>query len=271
MPAVVLADRDTYCTAPDARLTWLARWAPALAFYLPVLRIVFRSSREAGRGVYDGARWTESSVDILRAMESVGMRVTIEGMHVLRAFDGPAVFVANHMSTLETFVLPCLIQPVKPVTFVVKEDLVRYPVFGPIMRSRDPITVGRANPREDLAAVLRGGEERIRRGVSIIVFPQGTRFSEVSAEQFNSLGAKLASRVGVPLVPVALDSAAWGTGRLVKDLGPIDPGRPVRFRFGEPLAPLGKGAENHEAAVRFIVDTVRAWRRPAQDAGNGGL
>lgn len=260
MPAVVLADRDTYHTSPDAKPTLLARLTPALAFYLPVLRIVFRASREASRGVYDGARWAASSLGILCAMEAAGMRLTVEGMGVLRAFDGPAVFVANHMSTLETFVLPCLIHPVKPLTFVVKEDLVRYPIFGHVMRSRDPITVGRANPREDLAAVLQGGEERLRRGVSIVVFPQGTRFAEVAPEQFNSLGAKLAARAGVPLVPVALDSLAWGTGRLLKDFGRIDPTRPVRFRFGEPLPPRGRGAENHEAAVRFIVETVRGWR-----------
>lgn len=263
MYPVVLADRDTYQTPAGAKPSLLARLTPGVVFYLAVARVVFRSSRQASRGVYDAGRWVEASLGIIRAMEGAGMHLTVEGMGVLKSFAGPAVFVANHMSTLETFVLPALIQPVKPVTFVVKENLVRYPVFGPVMRSRDPITVGRANPREDLAAVLQGGEQRLGQGISIIVFPQGTRFPEVASEQFNSLGAKLAARVGVPLVPVALDSTAWGTGRMLKDVGRIDPRRPVRFLFGEPLPPRGKGAENHEAAVRFIVDTVRGWRRPA--------
>jgi 1-acyl-sn-glycerol-3-phosphate acyltransferase len=143
---------------------------------------------------------------------------------------------------------------------VVKESLVRYPVFGAIMRARDPITVGRTNPREDLVAVLTGGEERLKRGISVIVFPQGTRHPEVEPLQFNSLGAKLAARARVPLVPVALDTRAWGTGRRLKDVGPLYPAIPVRFRFGAALPPSGRGNENHDAAVRFIVETVTSWR-----------
>ena len=262
---MALSDRDTYLTPDGPSIGLLARHVPALPFYLRVLCVVIRASWKARRGVYDADQWVASSESVVRALESVGMRLNVEGLGVLRSFDGPAVFVANHLSTLETFVLPCLIQPSKPVTFVVKESLVRYPLFGPVMRSRDPITVGRANPREDLAAVLEGGAERLARGISVIVFPQGTRHPEVQAGQFNSLGAKLAVRARVPLVPVAIDSRAWGTGRRVKDVGPLFPGIPVRLRFGEALPPAGRGNENHDAAVRFIVETVAAWRNePAE-------
>lgn len=260
------ADHDTYQTDAKRRPSLVARLFPALSFYLPVVRIVYRAGRLATAGAYGNAEWIASSRSIVHAMEAVGMRLTLEGLGVLRDLEGPAVFVANHMSTLETFVLPCLIQPVKPVTFVVKDSLIRYPVFGPVMRSRDPITVGRANPREDLSAVLQGGADRLARGISIIVFPQGTRHADVEPGQFNSLGAKLAARSRVPLVPVALDTRAWGTGKRFKDFGPITPSIPVRMRFGEPLPPEGRGAETHEAAVRFIVDTVRAWR-----AETGGI
>jgi 1-acyl-sn-glycerol-3-phosphate acyltransferase len=82
--------------------------------------------------------------------------------------DGPVVFVGNHMSTLETFVLPCVIQPVNRVAFVVKESLLTTPFFGPVMRSRDPVVVGRKNPREDLKTVLEQGAEKIKNGISVI-------------------------------------------------------------------------------------------------------
>jgi 1-acyl-sn-glycerol-3-phosphate acyltransferase len=240
---------------------------PELAFYLPILRVVFRSSWLASRGRYGADQWVEASLNIIEAMEGVGMRLSLEGMGVLKEFSGPAVFVANHMSTLETFVLPSVIQPIKPVTFVVKDSLVRYPIFGPIMRSRDPVVVGRKNPREDLVAVMGGGEQRLRRGTSIIVFPQGTRFASVDAAQFNTLGAKLAARAGVPLIPIALDTIAWGTGRRLKDFGKVDPEHPVRIRFGAPLLPSRKGAEAHETAVRFILETLASW---ASAPGCGG-
>ncbi|GAB4262209.1 lysophospholipid acyltransferase family protein [Deferrisoma sp.] len=262
------ADHDTYTTPPDRRAGWLPRLLPRkeLPFYARVLWIVARSRWEVGRGVYDGARWARSSEDIVRALEWVGVRITIEGMGVLRRFEGPAVFVANHMSTLETFVLPALIQPVKPVTFVVKDTLLRYPWFGPILASRDPIAVGRKNPREDLVRVLEEGRDRLGRGMSIVVFPQTTRSDALRLDRFNTIGAKLAARSGVPLVPVALRTDAWGTGRRFKDFGPVRPNLPVRFRFGDPLAPGPRGTEAHAACVAFLRETLTEWGVPVVEA-----
>lgn len=252
---------DTYRTPQERRLTLLARVSPwpELAFYVPVLRVVFRASLQAVAGRFDDERWGEASRGIVRAMEGVGMKLTVEGLDHVRSAEGPVVYVGNHMSTLETFVLPSLLRPEGPVTYVVKDSLLRYPVFGPIMRSRDPVSVGRKNPREDLAAVLGGGQERLARGVSMVVFPQTTRTSGFDRAHFNSIGAKLAARAGVPVIPVALRTDAWGTGRRLKDFGPVDPSLPVHIRFGAPLPPAGKGAEVHEATVAFIETNLRAW------------
>jgi 1-acyl-sn-glycerol-3-phosphate acyltransferase len=87
-----------------------------ISFYPQLLRIIWKNSRRAVKGDYDGDDWASSSLDILRAIENVGVRFEIKGFDNLRSFEGPAVFIANHMSTLETFVLPCIIQPLKPVT-----------------------------------------------------------------------------------------------------------------------------------------------------------
>ena len=154
-----LTGKDTYVTDPDMPRSLFSRTFlhPMISFYPQLFRIIWKNSRRAVKGDYDGDDWANSSLDILRALENVGVRFEITGLDNLKGFEGPAVFIANHMSTLETFVLPCIIHPVKPVTFVVKKSLVSTPVFGPIMRSRDPIVVGRINPREDLKAVLNGG------------------------------------------------------------------------------------------------------------------
>jgi len=256
-----LAALDTYRTSPQHPRSLLARLSPwpEPAFYPPVLRIVFRASRLARQGRYGDDQWVESSQGIIRVMESVGMQLTVEGLEHLRGLDGPVVFVGNHMSTLETFVLPSIIQPVRPVTFVVKESLLTYPVFGPVMRSRNPVAVGRSNPREDLKAVLEGGQERLARGISLIVFPQTTRTPVFDPEQFNTIGVKLAARAGVPVVPLALKTDAWGNGRKLKDFGKVNPSLPVHFRFGAPIPPEGKGAAAQEATVRFIRDALAEW------------
>ncbi len=256
-----LAEQPRYETPAGRPRTLLARISPwpELALYAPVLAIVIRSRWQVARGRYDGDHWVASSKTILRALEGVGMRVTIEGLEHLRGLDGPAVFVGNHMSTLETFVLPAVIHPVRPVTFVVKASLLRYPLFGPILGSRNPIAVGRRNPREDLATVFREGQERLARGVSVIVFPQTTRSTRFDPGRFNSIGAKLAARAGVPLVPLALRTDAWGNGRRIKDFGPVRPGLPVRFRFGPPIPPDRKGTEAHRACVAFLRETLAGW------------
>jgi 1-acyl-sn-glycerol-3-phosphate acyltransferase len=160
---------------------------------------------------------------------------------------------------LETFVLPTLIAPVKEATFVVKQSLVEYPVFRYVMRSRDPITVGRSNPRDDLRAVLEGGAEKLKTGVSIIIFPQTTRTAVFDEEQFNSIGIKLAKKAGVPVVPIALKTDAWGNGRIVKDVGRIDPAKTAHIEFGAPLQVQGNGAAEHHAVIGFIRERLRTW------------
>src|SRR5262245_2285220 len=94
-----------YHTAPRP-VGWLARWFPSLAFYPRFYSVVFRGSAAAKRGQYGGREWSLSSLGVLRALEAVGCRVEITGIDHIERLAGPAVFAGNHMSTLETAVLP---------------------------------------------------------------------------------------------------------------------------------------------------------------------
>ncbi len=80
------------------------------------------------------------------------------------------MIIGNHMSMMETLLLPAMIQPINPVTFVVKEALLSYPVFKYIMRSRNPIAVTRTNPRQDLKTVLSEGMDRLEQGIFPLLF-----------------------------------------------------------------------------------------------------
>jgi 1-acyl-sn-glycerol-3-phosphate acyltransferase len=163
------------------------------------------------------------------------------------------------MSTLETIVLPGIVQPLKDITFVVKRAIVEYPVFKHMMLSRDPIVVDRVNPREDLTRVLTEGAAHLKRGRSIIVFPQTTRTVTFDPSQFNTIGIKLARDANVPIVPVAVRSDAWGIGKMVKEFGKIDVSRPVRFAFGQPLKVEGRGHATQQEIIHFISDHLTAW------------
>lgn len=258
-----IASKDTYVTDPARPRSLFSRLflSPKFMFYPQFSCIVFRSSGRAKKGLYGGREWAESSLAVMRALENVGVRIEIEGMDNMRKFDGPAVFIGNHMSTLETMVLPCIIQPVKEATFIVKKSLLTMPVFGHVMRSRDPVVVGRVNPREDLKTVLEEGVGKLKAGRSVIVFPQSTRSVAFDPEEFNSLGIKLASRAGVPVVPVALKTDAWGIGKYVKEFGPVDARKKVHFAFGGPMTVAGRGADEHEKVIRFIQQKLGEWSK----------
>lgn len=237
---------------PGRKIGRIARRFPTPIFYLKLLKIVLNAGRAARRGRYTGEDWIRSSRETLRALEAVGVRVTIGGTAAFIGLDSPCVFAGNHMSVLETFLLPSIIQSHREVTFVAKKELLGYPAFGAVLASRRPIVVSRQDPRQDLEIVLREGESRLRSGISVIVFPQNTRMPVFDPTRFNSLGVKLARRAGVPVIPVALQTATWGTGRWMKDFGRIRPEIPVRIIFGEPIPVRGNGREAQAKLIGFI-------------------
>ena len=237
----------------------LSRMLPSAAFYSRVSRTVFKAAFMAKRGKYSDLEWFKSSLRIRDAFEKTGAHVSVKGTANLANLKEPCVIIGNHMSTAETFLMASMVLPFRPVTFVVKQALVEYPVFKHVMLSRNPIVVGRVNPRDDLKAVLQGGKERLEAGTSIVIFPQKTRTVEFERESFNTIGVKLAKRAGVPVIPLALKTNAWSNGKLLKDYGPFRPQEPVHFAFGEPLRIEGSDREAHDAVIRFIESHLREW------------
>jgi len=251
---------ESHYRTPERPGSSMAAWFPGVVFYAKAFGVVYRAAGLAKKDLYDNQRWIESSITTIRALESVGGRFEFQGLDVVKRLGSPCVFIGNHMSILETFVLPCLIVPHRNVTFVVKESLITYPLFGHVMRSRNPVVVGRENPREDLRLVLEEGQKRLEADISIVIFPQTTRSVEFDPKKFNSLGVKLAKRCNVPVVPFALKTDAWGLGRRLKDFGRICPEKTVHIHFGEPMTVQGSGKEEHSRVVEFIEKNLAEWR-----------
>jgi 1-acyl-sn-glycerol-3-phosphate acyltransferase len=218
---------------------------------------VLKARKLAVKGCYDNQAWIQSSVNILKLIEGCGGRIHLRGLEHIHSTGGPVVFVSNHMSTLETFVFPCLIAPYKNVTFVVKESLVTQSLFGPVMRSRNPIAVTRRNPREDFEKVMTEGKKLLEQGTSIIIFPQNSRSAIFMPEEFNTMGIKLAKSAGVPVVPVAIKTDFWGNGRLIKDAGPVYRNEPIYMIFGAPFSINGNGKSEHQQVTEFIIQELR--------------
>ncbi|HLP71837.1 MAG TPA: lysophospholipid acyltransferase family protein [Bacteroidales bacterium] len=254
-------DSDAYDTPEKEHLSFFEkiRFNSRLYFTLKYAWIVLVTRRQAKMKKYFRQEWADSSVYIFRFIEKAGGRFHITGIDNIRKNPGPVLFISNHMSTLETMVFPGIIAPYREVTFVVKESLVKHPLFGDVMRSRDPIIVGRTDARKDLEAVMNGGMERLKNGISVIIFPQSTRSVGFKPEEFNSLGVKLAKKAGVPVVPVAIKTDFWGNGTVIKELGPIDSSKPIHIRFGEPFMVAGNGKEENQRIISFIQSALEEW------------
>jgi 1-acyl-sn-glycerol-3-phosphate acyltransferase len=222
-------------------------------------KIVFRTRKEALNKVYGKKEWADSSFEIFRVIEKTGGRFHITGMENIAKSTDPVVFISNHISTLETMIFPGLIAPCRDVTFVVKDSLVRHPFFGPVMRSREPIIVGRAEPRKDFEIVMTQGTDLISRGISIVVFPQSTRSDIFKPGEFNSIGVKLAKKAGVNIVPVAIKTDFWGNGKIIKEIGPLNHRKPIMIKFGEPFPVTGTGKEENQRIVDFIIENLKEW------------
>lgn len=258
----VFFTKDSYHTEKDTPRLLLDRLAfnTRLFFMGYYFSIVLKARSAALKGQYGTEAWAQSSYDVLKLIEGCGGRFHITGLENLRKCQGPVVFISNHMSTLETMVFPCMIAPLREVTYVVKDSLVKHPFFGPVMRSRNPIVVGRQNSRADFQIVMQQGQKLLAEGISIIVFPQNTRTVDFAAKEFNTLGVKLAGHAKVQVIPIAIKTDFWENGKYMKDLGPINRRKPIYMAFGEPLSIKSTGKEENKAIIEFISSHLEQWK-----------
>ncbi|WCL48629.1 lysophospholipid acyltransferase family protein [Leptospira sp. GIMC2001] len=256
-----------YRTPKERIRSWLDLLMPwsQFGFGVGYLRELLRNRSYAVKGIYDDQLWMETAGNFLDLLESYRGKFIIEGIENILKTNGPVVFAANHMSVLETFILPLVITPHKANTFVVKESLTRGNLFGPIMRSRNPIALKRENPREDLTKVMEEGVEKLQNGLSLVIFPQSTRDLVFRPKEFNSIATKLAKRANVPVIPIALKTDFWVPGGLIKDFGYLFRDRPVYIKFGEALHPTVDPRKNQEDIVGFIRSHLEEWGGQIED------
>lgn len=249
-----------YCSLP-ANVALPSRVFPSAIFYLKFIGVVLKAGYRAKRGIYTDRLWALDSLRVVQLLEEAGLQFEVTGLENLEKLDKACVFIGNHMSIMETLILPIIILPYTDVTFVVKDSLLNYPVFKHVMCSRNPVAVTRTNPRQDLKTVMTEGPERLGRNISVIVFPQTTRSTGFDPQHFGSIGTKLAKKADVPIVPFALKTDAWQNGKTLKDFGKLAPKIPVKIAFGKPLEITGKGNEEHQLVVDFIAERLAEWKR----------
>jgi 1-acyl-sn-glycerol-3-phosphate acyltransferase len=144
------------------------------------------------------------------------------------AGTAPRIFLANHLSTLDIWVMA----PVLPVTtrFVSKRTIFWIPVLGQAMAVAGFIPIDRKDRKSAIRSLSRA-TETIRRGASVILFPEGTRSRDGRLARFKRGSFHLALEAGVPVVPVAIS----GTYHVVKPRSIVVRPGPVHVTFAPPI------------------------------------
>lgn len=158
----------------------------------------------------------------------------------------PAVILSNHQSTWETIFLYHLFRPAVPI---LKKELLDIPLWGWALRLQKPIAIDRSKPREASKSMSLQGSERLQAGLSIFVFPEGTRSRAGTVGRFSRGGAQLAAASGVPVVPVLHNAGyCWPAGTWRKKSGK------VRLIIGQPIESEGKSSRDLAAEYDQWVD-----------------
>ncbi|HEX4823359.1 MAG TPA: lysophospholipid acyltransferase family protein [Candidatus Polarisedimenticolaceae bacterium] len=160
-------------------------------------------------------------------LSAMGIHPQYEGLDHASG-TAPRVFLANHFSTLDIWVLV----PALPDTtrFVAKKSIFWIPVLGQAMRVAGFIPIDRADRTRAIRSLGRAGA-RIASGESVILFPEGTRSRDGKLGRFKRGSFHLALETGVPIVPVAIS----GTGRVVAPRSIVVRPGPVRVTFLPPI------------------------------------
>ncbi|NDL70025.1 lysophospholipid acyltransferase family protein [Vreelandella alkaliphila] len=171
-----------------------------------------------------------------------GVQYDIQGQENIPS--GPCVIQANHQCEWETVFLQVM-KP--PVCTVLKQELLHIPVFGWGLRLLRPISLDRSKPARAMKQVLTQGVARLGTGLSVLIFPEGTRVDPGIRKRYNKSGSVVACRAGVPVLPVAHNAGERWPGRhWVKRPGVL------RVRIGAPIETAGRTPDE------VLVD-VEAW------------
>ena len=65
----------------------------------------------------------------------------------------------------------------------------------------------------------------------------------------------------MPVIPLALKTDFWTSGKILKDFGPLDPSKKIFFEFGEPFEVKGSGKAEHQRVVDFIKGRLEKWAK----------
>lgn len=185
-----------------------------------------------------------------RLLEDFSMDLHVHGEENLPK-EGPVVFIGNHQGYADIVAFCASLAKYIQYGYVAKNELEKVPLYGAWIKRIRSVLIKRDDPRESLKTIEEG-IELINNGFSMLIFPEGTRSKSAEMGEFKRGAFKLATKPGVPIVPVTI----MGSWRAIEENGVVTPTRlDVMVHPAIPTAGLDRKAEKQltsdvEAIVR---------------------
>jgi 1-acyl-sn-glycerol-3-phosphate acyltransferase len=191
---------------------------------------------------------------VVMARVVCGIRLDVRGLERIPA--GAALIASRHQSAFDTFVWLTLLPR---CCYVFKRELRRIPLFGALIGASGMIEVDRDGGGAAVRALLLEADRAVREGRQIVIFPEGTRSEPGSPLVLQSGVAAMASRTGLPVIPVSTDSGrCWGRRAFRKRPGII------RIVIGAPIP----AKTDRRSLMRALEEGLSAIdREEAEDGG----
>ncbi len=178
-----------------------------------------------------------------------GSRVIVNGLDNIPE-DTACLFVGNHTSYFDVIISYTLMK--RPTGYVAKTEFKKYPSLNLWMYLIRCLFIDRNDIRQGMKTILKG-VEYLKSGVSMFVFPEGTRSRTGKMLPFKEGSMKMAERSGCPIIPVAISN----TATMFEDHFPKITPETVVFSFGEPVYTAKLEGEDKKHCGRYIQNIIQ--------------
>lgn len=184
-------------------------------------------------------------------LKMAGVHITVKGIENIPK-DRAVLYVGNHRSYFD--ILTGYVTVPTLVGFVAKKEMEKIPLLSKWMLNVNCLFLDRNNIKEGLKTIL-AGIEKVRRGVSVWIFPEGTRNKNEQLSDllpFKEGSLKIAEKSGCPVVPVAIK----GTAEVFEKHIPLICPSHVVIEFGEPFIVKELDPENRKFVGAYTREKI---------------
>ena len=181
-----------------------------------------------------------------------GAKVTFIGMEKIPK-DTPVLYVANHQSFFD--VILTITKFPGTMCFVAKKSFKKVPIFAQALSLYNTLFIDRDNIKQGLATILQA-IENVKSGMSVFIFPEGTRTRDGRMNEFKEGSMKIAVKSGCPIVPIAISN----TSDVFEDHFPKVKKVPVVVEVLDPIIPSDFDKTEQKHLGKLCKDRIEEAR-----------